>query len=371
VFESKKNAYEPAMIAPALHGFTKALVLDARLNAAACAQLSENTGLQAALLQFLDENGVLALVAGAQTGLPAVSTFSVCASSARAKAWRMHELTRAALVALDQALTQAHIPALIYKGAALAESHYPHPAARSRVDTDLWLAPEHVASAHQILLAQGFSAEASNFSAVVLPERSYLRSDHGAVVRLDLHWRCSARPWLSAALSFPQIWAQALPMQPFQALRQPDPPDALLLSVVHLYGHHRNLPRWIWLLDMHLLWQAMAPEPQRMCIERARQRGILCLLQAGLQAANACFDTDIAQAMQARAPRPEAARAFLQPNSMWLDVRLGSWRERAQIVQGRLLATPELLHARFGAYPAWQQPFMQVRRWLFAARGVR
>jgi hypothetical protein len=359
------------MIAPALHGFTKALVLDARLDAAACAQLSENTALQAALLQFLDENGLLALVAGAHTGLSAASTLSVGASSARAKAWRMHELSREALMALDLALKQAQIPTLIYKGAALAESHYPHPAARSRVDTDLWLSSEHVAAAHQILLAQGFSAEASNFSAVVLPERSYLRADHGAVVRLDLHWRCSARPWLSAALNFSQVWGQALPIQPFQALRQPDPPDALLISVAHLYGHHRNLPRWIWLLDMHLLWQAMAPEQQPICVERAKQRGILCLLQAGLQAAHACFDTDIALATQAQAPRPEAARAFLQPNSMWLDVRLGSWRERAQIVQGRLLATPELLHARFGAYPAWQQPFMQLRRWLIAARVVR
>ena len=73
------------------------------------------------------------------------------------------------------ALATAGVPALVFKGAALAHSHYRRPELRGRDDADLLAAPEHVDAADRVLRAQGYEAAPGNEGALIMRQRLYRR----------------------------------------------------------------------------------------------------------------------------------------------------------------------------------------------------
>ena len=276
-------------------------------------------------------------------------------------------LHRAALSELSSAFASAAIPGLVIKGAALALSHYPSVGLRPRVDTDLFIEPAQQERAHQILLDAHWQPIASNFSALVLPERSYQKRFSGALISLDLHWALSARPLLARALPFATLYANSVAFDDARHWRMPCAVDALLIAAVHRIGHHRDHERYIWLYDVHLLWQAMTPHEQEQSLSRAEQAGLCAILFDALTPCQALFHTDISAAQRARLERvknePGATLLSETISDFAFDWRFASWRERFALVKQRVWAEPEYLRSRFKAKHA---PILslQLRRWL-------
>ena len=295
----------------------------------------------------------------------ALHTQSVRAEHARTAL--LDALHRTALSELSSAFASAAIPGLVIKGAALALSHYPSAGLRPRVDTDLFIEPAQQERAHQILLDANWQPIASNFSALVLPERSYQKRFSGALISLDLHWALSTRPLLARALPFATLYANSVAFDNAGHWHMPCAVDALLIAAVHRIGHHRDHERFIWLYDVHLLWQAMTPHEQEQSLSRAEQAGLCAILLDALTPSQALFHTDISDTQRARLQRvknePGATLLRDALSDFAFDWRFASWRERFALVKQRVWAEPDYLRSRFNAKHA---PILslQVRRWL-------
>jgi len=315
-------------------------------------------------------HGVLALLGywpHTQSALLGHANHTQSVRAEHAKATLLDALHCAALAELSQAFANSAIRGLVIKGAALAQSHYPSPGLRPRVDTDLFIDPTQMAQAHEVLLAANWQPVSSNFSAVVLPERTYQKRFSGAVISLDLHWALSSRPLLARALPFESLYLNSIAFDDAGHWRMPCPVDALLVAAVHRIGHHRDQERFIWLYDVHLLWQAMTLVQKEQTLGRAEQSGLCAILLDALVASQKLFHTEISSDQLARlkSVKAEPGGALLQEklSDFAFDWRFASWRERYALVKQRVWAEPDYLRSRFNtkrAPIAW----LQVRRWL-------
>ena len=315
-------------------------------------------------------HGVLALLGHWQQTQAALLVHGEHAQVARAEHARtamLDALHRVALSELSDAFADAAIPGLVIKGAALALSHYPSPGLRPRVDTDLLIQPAQQTRSHKILLDAHWQPLASNFSAVVLPERTYQKRFSGAVISLDLHWALSARPVLTRALPFERLYTDSVAFDQSHHWRAPCAVDALLIAAAHRMGHHRDQERFIWLYDVHLLWQAMTPMEQEQTLNRAEQAGLCAILFDALVASQTLFHTEILVAQLARIQsvknEPGAALFNDELTDFAFDWRFAGWRERYALIKQRVWAEPQYLRSRFNAKHlpiGW----LQLRRWL-------
>jgi hypothetical protein len=282
-------------------------------------------------------------------------------------------LHRRALHELTPLLAKRGVRGLIVKGAALALSHYPSPGLRPRVDTDLLIQRHMVAVTHEVLTAAGWLPLASNFSALVLPERTYQKRYGGAVVSLDVHWALSARPMLARVLTFEVLFAAATAYDVSDVWRAPCPEHALLIAALHRIGHHREQERMIWLYDLHLVWSALSADQQLEACATAESWRVRALLLDGLLATNSVFQTALSEQCRAilskSAPtEPSAALLTDKTSLFWFDWRTCGWRERFALLHNRIWAEPSYLRARFAAKSA-PIVWLQLRRW-FASHAI-
>ncbi len=315
-------------------------------------------------------HGVLALLghwAHTQTALLGRASHMQIVRIEHARTTLLDALHCTALAELGHLFASSAIRGLIIKGAALAHSHYPSPGLRPRVDTDLYIEPTQIARAHEILLDAQWRPVASNFSAVVLPERTYQKCFSGALISLDVHWALSARPTLARALPFEVLYADSVAFDGSGHWHMPDAVDALLIAIVHRIGHHRDHERFIWLYDVHLLWQAMTPVQKEQTLSRAEQAGLCAILFDALLASQAIFQTEISldQLGRLQSAKNEPGTALLNEklSDFAFDWRFASWRERYSLIKQRVWAEPDYLRSRFNAKRA-PIAWLQVRRWL-------
>lgn len=123
-----------------------------------------------------------------------------------------NEVRLAVLANILETFVQANIPALILKGAALAELVYPLPGLRPMSDLDILVGPERAAEAQQLLRQNGYqlNPEAEPVSAdhrhlpVLMVERE------GLTISIEIHRRLSSGLRMAAGKSFADLWAGAL-----------------------------------------------------------------------------------------------------------------------------------------------------------------
>jgi hypothetical protein len=181
----------------------------------------------------------------------------------RARLEQVVELVRGAeLRRVVDGLCAAGVPALVFKGAALAYTLYPSPHLRPRCDTDLLIRDDDRARALEALTTMGYE----RFNAVdrdaIFTQWSFEKHGFGHVRHLlDLHWRISNRPLFRDVLSFDELERDAVGIPAIgPGARTPGTMHALLLACIHPVAHHHNECRLIWLYDILLMAQRLGPE---------------------------------------------------------------------------------------------------------------
>lgn len=179
------------------------------------------------------------------------------------------------LISVLEALVAAGVAALLFKGAALAHSHYPRPELRERDDTDLAVNVAHLQAAGDVLERLGFRPITANEGSLVMRQRLYRRRDvDGLMHNIDLHWaisnssrtaRLTVRGLLARSVALPALSAHA---------RVPGSIDALLIACAHLDAHHVDDVRLIWLYDIHLLIENMPIAMRVSATQRALEYGL-------------------------------------------------------------------------------------------------
>ncbi len=187
-----------------------------------------------------------------------------------------------ALKEICDALDAAGIPAVPYKGPALAADVYADLGLREFGDLDLLVSPAHVQEAVEVLNACGYHSEyrlhpASEAAQLHSRAQYHLALEHecNAVV-VELHWKTDVDFPVEHAND--AVWWSSLPSTPFEGgrIRSFRPEELLLIMLLH--GAKHGWCSLGWLVDVgefvrrypNLDWDWIAGEAGRLrCKERA------------------------------------------------------------------------------------------------------
>ena len=137
------------------------------------------------------------------------------------------------------------MPAVLLKGAALAETVYDGPEQRSMADVDLWLHKQHISRACPLMEDLGFrnlenAARPLELQALADGEIQYVNSDQPPTL-VELHLSPFSGWWLkrTAAIDSQDIWVRREPLQDWRTFSQLAAEDAVIHMAVHLAVNHQ------------------------------------------------------------------------------------------------------------------------------------
>jgi hypothetical protein len=208
-----------------------------------------------------------------------------------AHAWRSLHLATA-LPDIIAMLERQGIPAVPYKGPALAMAAYGDVALREYYDLDILIAPDQLERAARTLTAGGFAARdpAGRIPWTALAKSGYELLLTRAPDRLtvELHWRL-VPPFLGSPLTFEMIAGRSRPVDLLgRRIASMSHADTVLTTVLH--GAKHGWPTLGAIADLAALamrteshdWQVIQSESRRLKIARLLATG-LALVQRVLQ----------------------------------------------------------------------------------------
>ncbi len=251
---------------------------------------------------------------------------------------RRHEI-----VGVLDALAAGGVRPVLFKGAPLAYSVYPAPAARPRGDTDLLIPHAHVAAARRILADRGYAATVYCDGEFLFRQFELQKTDTlGIVHALDVHWKISTQTLFCELLSYDELMAEATPVPALGAhARGASLVHALVLACVHPVMHHRNEPNTLWTYDIHLLASSMSRDQLRRVGSLAAERKVAAIVRHGLEVSRAQWRTTVPGEVMAAlgAASGEPSARYLAAGRRWRDelvenVRyLPGWRARIRLLR--------------------------------------
>jgi hypothetical protein len=210
------------------------------------------------------------------------------------------------LMRVLEALAKAGVRPVLFKGAALAYSHYPRASLRPRNDADLLVPEAAVAAAGEALAALGYARKPGVTGELIAYQSCWTRADaHGPIYQVDLHWKVNNAQALASALDYEDLSAHCVAVAALGPYaRAPEPAYALLLACMHRAGHmgdphfaeeadHPGGDRLVWLYDMHLLLSRMSAAECDEFVALAARKRMRAVCRDALLRARACFDTPI------------------------------------------------------------------------------
>jgi hypothetical protein len=227
------------------------------------------------------------------------------------------------MIAVLHALEDAGATPVVFKGAALAHTHYGESWRRPRYDADVLIAPESRERVFATLSTLGYTRRALISGELVMYQAPFERIDRlGIEHALDIHWRIVNPQVMSRALTHDELVdrGQTVAVHDYP-VRVPSSVDSLLLACVHRVAHHPDFEHPVWIQDIHVLASRLAPSEWRTLVERATSRSIRAICAEGLSRARERFQTEIPpDAMTAlNAASGEASAVYLRRDLSPLD----------------------------------------------------
>jgi hypothetical protein len=256
------------------------------------------------------------------------------------------------------ALHSSGISSIVFKGAALAYTHYEFPHLRPRLDTDLLIAPDNRLRARDVLESIGYTPANVVARDALFTEAMFHRKGIGTVHHvLDLHWRVISRPLFREVLTLDEIHSSVVTVPALgPAARTLDPVHALLLACIHPVAHHHSDWRLIWLYDVALLADRLNAAEWLRFRQLATARHVSCICKHAFElVARHLGERDWLRdsgmlAIPDRRRYEEASAAYLEGRqSAWRDLLLDLNASRGLLGKSRLLlahAFPDLKYMR-------------------------
>jgi len=259
---------------------------------------------------------------------------------------------------LCDALDREEIPFLVFKGSALARTHYPSSALRPRADHDLLIHRSDLTRISEIVERLGFSRPVTLESEAVFSQRMFVSRLGGSLpLAIDVHWRAVNLEGVADVVDVDEAFERSVVVDDdevrFRTLR---PVDALLVAAIHRAAHHFATDRLIWLADVHLLFERLGPDEERELGTLARKAGVSSLVNDALNHAAGWFGTRAPAGGEWPLPVDSGERAarLLSPGRSRLDdlwFQLGasrSWRWRVAALGVQLFPPRSYMELRYG-----------------------
>jgi hypothetical protein len=261
---------------------------------------------------------------------------------------------------LLQGLHDAGLPVLVFKGSALAFSHYPRPDLRPRDDTDLLVEESQLTILDTAMGNMGYGKLPASGGSLISHQCLYTRVDgRGIRHNFDVHWRISNRHRYARLFTLAELLqrSQSIPAHAAQA-RCPCPVDALLIAALHR-ATHRGTDRLVWLYDIHRLLAAMTDEELGELWKRAAIKSLTDECRAAIAGARHYFGGGAA-------PLAAPARG-VRTIDIWLsDLKaLPSWRARLTLLKEHAFPPADYMRRNGGAANRLVLPVA------YLARGLR
>lgn len=335
------------------------------------------------LLAVAEAQGVLPLIAdhlGVAPWAPAAIRTALAPRLASAAA--LDAVQEVDLAGLLAALAAAHVDAILFKGAALAYTHYRQPHLRPRLDTDLLVPPEQREAARRVLQAEGYGLAAQVEGDLVMYQETYVRSRPGRPAHtVDLHWRLANPQRFGQVFTHADLARRAVPVPALHpAARVPRAADALVLACVHRVVHHAATERLIWLFDVHVLAASLGAADWREVEATAIARGVAPFCLSGLRLTAARFGTRVPETVLSRLSAAErsgadreAARLIGPPrrhvSQIVADLRaLPGWSARCRLMSQHLFPSARYMRRTYAPASRLPLPVLYVRRAWHGAR---
>jgi hypothetical protein len=275
-------------------------------------------------------------------------------------------------------LSAAGVRGILFKGAALAHTHYPAPHVRVRADTDLLVAASEMPVLEAVLGRLGYVRPVETSGRLVTYQSHYQKADrHGVWHAFDVHWKISNLQRLAGCFTHQELWEHRVPLAALgHAAVTINDVHALLLALVHRAGHHPGSRNLLWIYDLHVLASRLTPDERRHAQEIAGARGLSHMTADGLALARDLFGTagvdQVVDALRAEASHREDAIVVqgvpTQARVLRLDLEaLPNWRVRGRLIREHLLPSRDYMRARYGVRSNLLLPVFYIWR---ALRGA-
>lgn len=316
------------------------------------------------------DHGVLpvihAALARSDTDAPARNLCAAIADLARTEAAADAVRVAACRTLLD-ALGRAGIPALVFKGGALAHSHYPQSYLRPRDDTDLLVRESQCAALDEVMRGSGYAMQTATGGRLVSYQSLYAAVDgRGVRHNFDIHWRISNRHRYARLFDFDELLARSRPLPDCAATaRCPCPRDAVAIAALHR-ARHRGTDRLIWLYDIHLLLSSMLPRELAELNDFASAKGLASEYRAAAAGAQHWFGEIPACPVGASMHSPAAADRGPRTIDIWLSdlSALPSWGARVALLREHAFPSAQYMLQTGGAGSRLALPLAYLTRGL-------
>jgi hypothetical protein len=193
------------------------------------------------------------------------------------------------------ALAEAGVAALVFKGGALAHTHYESSWQRTRTDVDILVRETDTEAAIELLTGLGYTAGDSIPGRVSVAELAFYRTvEFGVPHAVDLHWRLNSSWHLARLVAFDDLWQTRQPIPDVGGFC-PDPVWSLIIAALHRLAHEHYAAHdlagqvkyegdlTLWAYDASLIAGSMSTKDwqrlQALCFERGFAGPVLSLIE--------------------------------------------------------------------------------------------
>ncbi|MCO6452358.1 MAG: nucleotidyltransferase family protein [Caldilineales bacterium] len=285
-----------------------------------------------------------------------------------------------ALAEILETLAAADIPAIVLKGAALAEMIYGNIGLRPMVDLDLLVRKMDARRALSILQADGYAAHdrgTRDGSTLEFENEIMLVMAEPTPIQTELHWSLFDSPHHQAVLDEDWLWLTAQPAEIAGCSTLILGPEAQILHLSgHVALHHVEHAHLLWLHDLaEIITQAEIDWDS--VLQHAVQYDLVLSLQFALNRVAAYWQTPIPASVLAELnglqvssaesriliSRMDGPRPVLQ--RFWLDLTgIPDWPARLRYAWQNLFPNPIYMHQRYQIRLPLMLPILYPYRWV-------
>ena len=275
------------------------------------------------------------------------------------------------LVSVLRALEDEGAIPLVFKGAALAHTHYAESWQRPHADADVLIAPESRERVFAVLRRLGYEHLTFISGDLVMYQAPFERVDHlGIDHLLDIHWRIANPQVVSQVLTHDELVARSVMVRVQDyAMRVPSAVDSLLIACVHRAVHHPDVEQRYWIEDIHRLASGFGRSEWETFTARAADRSVRTICFQGLKRAEALFQTAVPpEVLTALSAGPSEASAVFVRNGLRpvdrlvADARALGLVGSARLLREHVLPPAHYMQAKYGVTSrAWLPAFYVSR----------
>ena len=274
-------------------------------------------------------------------------------------------------------LAAAGVRPLVYKGAAVAYSHYPEPWLRWRADTDLLVAEDDRAAASRVFERLGFVRTVRPSGRLVTNQSTYAAARRGARTIYDVHWKIADPIAFADLLRYETLDARAVALPALAPVaRRLSDVDAIAVACIHRVAHHNDAETLADLYDLALLARGLAADGWQRLVTLASAVRIRRVCARGLTLAADLFDVRVPDQVRhalAEGGEAEATSAYLGGRLRRIDLlrsdlqALGGWRARLTLLREHVLPAPAYILDYYGRRQPLLLPALYLHRILRGA----